>query len=155
MLNKFIPRIIFKFKPISFIKNNDYFVQVKNTLDQYDYNLKQQQTPIIYFEKYMKNIKSNNHLSIQNKMKTVLPEHKILFWEKEHPKDKLVIDTDKYISLSHPYYLRKQIYKDILLTRIWYENKPKRIDVLMETGNFTLDYLHKINNPHRFYKIRS
>lgn len=156
-MNKLIPSLICKYKPITFIKNNNYLVQIKNTLDQYDYNLNQQQTPIIYFGKYddYLNTSSNNHFIIKDIMKSVLPEHKVLFWKKEHPKDNLVIDTDKYVSLSHHDYLRKQIYKDIILTRIWYENNPKRIDVLMENGNFTLDYLHKINNPHRFYKIFS
>lgn len=149
-MNKLIPSIIFKYKPIPFIKNNDYLEQVKNTLDQYDYKLKQQQTPIIYFGKYDENLSSNNHFIIKEIMKSVLPEHQVLFWKKEHLKDNLVIDTNKYLSLSHSDNLRKEIYNNILLTRIWYENKPKRVDVLMENGNFTLDYLHKINNPHRF-----
>lgn len=80
-MNKLIPSIIFKYKPIPFIKNNDYLVQVKSTLDKFDYNLKQQ-TPIIYLEKYDENLSSNllNRLNkIMKKLKPIIQKQKILF----------------------------------------------------------------------------
>jgi len=150
MTTRFIPALFSRYYQTRFTENAELIKQTKSTLDEYDYRLEQQQTPIIYFSKYLPYFEANNYSAICHKMRNVLPQHQLNFWKKDHPLDNIVVDTDKYVSACYSDVLKDVIHRDTLLTRIWYEVEPKRVDVLMERGNFTLDYLMKINYSHRF-----
>ena len=148
---RFIPRSITKFKPTKYFAfNNEFIKQTQESLDSYDYHLKEQHTPIIYFRKSFQDIETNNHYIIKNKLNDVLPKHKINFWKKEYSPEYVVIGGNKCLPIPNRYSVYDEVKSDYLITRIWYNNKD--IDVLMERGNFFYNYLIEINQSHRFIK---
>ncbi len=149
----YIPKGIIKYQPCLHTPNRNvkHIINIMNTLDLYSYNSKKTHTPIIY---YGKTDAINNCIAIENTMKNKfldIPENHIYrnYWLKEYIENDF--PDDAYLDST---YICKNntIYKDILVTRIWYEKYKDnvKINVLMEIGNFSDVYLRKINQPHSF-----
>jgi hypothetical protein len=172
-MKRFIPNGILRYSPFlsDSIKND---VIIKNTiqmLDGYNYNRERCNTPIIYFGG--KNDPYNNYLAIditlRNKFSKISDVGiNMNYWIKKHYNNGFVCDTNeyqkhypieerdgetktKYFILNGEYV--DTIYKNTLLTRLWFQKRDKEVDVnvLMELGSFSYKYLMKINNPHDFY----
>jgi hypothetical protein len=72
-------------------------------------------------------------------------------YKKNYPIDEIQrTNRCEYVFRNKEYVDR--IYKNTILTRLWFKKQDKEIDVnvLMELGIFSYNYLMKINNPHDF-----
>jgi hypothetical protein len=140
-------------------------------LNDYKYNRERYNTPIIYFGGI--NDLYNNYLAIDYTLRNKFPEIpdtgiNINYWIKKHYNDGFVCDTNEYqrhyqvderireTRQKYDVYIDEyvdSIYKNTILTRLWFQKSDKEVDVnvLMELGSFSYKYLMKINNPHDFY----
>jgi len=161
---RFLPRQISAFVPrTTASSDSEYRYRIGDTLDQYDYTIEQQRTPIIYFQKAFKYIEENNYDTIRAKLAISLPNYKQNFWYTRYPSEFIIVGGKD--GLPKPYSERPShsfrsayddILEDILVTRIWFDqantnnNEQDEVNVLMERGNFIYRYLLGINQHHRF-----
>jgi hypothetical protein len=160
---RFLPAHItsFKPKPTYFLFKESHVHEVFATLNQFDFSIEKQRTPIIFFRKAFHDIEENNYAAVKAHLTTNLPNFKQHFWYTQYPSELIVGSSEECTSKSDSGKTTKttsgydEILNDMLVTRIWFDKsehsmKHNEINVLMERGNFLYSYLLAINNPHRF-----
>ncbi len=146
-------------------KNNNNIVNIIKVLQQYDYGKAKLRTPIIYRTKYNE---LENFFAIENEIPDLLVKSNNLL--------KFGVPKSHYQAIDIKYYLRNYdpklvlkgnkherfenrdfIYKNQLLTRLWFERKPERTEVriLMDKCSFHYSYWMTINNEHTFEEVKN
>lgn len=137
-----------------------------DTLKQYDYNRTiRRATPQIYVMEFNE---LENYYAIENSVPELLVGSNKYMKGKGLPESHYSAFDIKYyirkynpdyilIGKKHEQYNGGRMYKNCLLTRLWFERKPEitEVRVLMEQGSFHYSYLMTINHAHTFEEAKN
>lgn len=146
-------------------KNNINVKDIINILQQYSYNNRIRRTPQIYLTEYNE---MDNYYAIENEIPEQLVKNNKQLRYGEPESHYQTIDIKYYLRRYDPEFVLKGnryesygnpgfIYKNRLLTRLWYERKPNitEVNVLMEKGSFHYSYMMTINHQHTFEEAKN
>lgn len=145
-------------------KNNANVGMIIDTLKQYDYNKQIRRTPQIYATQFNE---LENYYAIENTVPELLVESNKYLEYKVPESHYSAFDIKYYIRRfnpehilignKHEQYLPGIVYKNRLLTRLWFERKPEitEVRVLMEKATFHYSYLMTINHAHTFEEAKN
>lgn len=145
-------------------KNNNNVKMIIDILKQYDYHKQIRRTPQIYATEFNE---LENYFAIENTVPNLLVESNnnleykvpeshysafdIKYYIRKYNPDQILVGN------KHEQYNGGRMYKNCLLTRLWFERKPEitEVRVLMEQGSFHYSYLMTINHAHTFEESKN